>query len=413
VSKPGHGGIVGALDTPPTPSELSAFLGERLRARSTELGARWLERLADERPEPARRILPTETLLDHAPELVAHLAQTLGGEVSEEDSRFLREEIESLSALRMEQGYALVEVLGELHLLGRILLDALGEEAAAYAGTSTPQEVLRVARRLDDGLFALMAVVTRAYRRRGGRDRDSREQMLERFGRAVSHELRNRLGTALLNVELLRESLPDPPDPAPEALARLRAALAGLENVVADVNAVSLAALERPAPDEAKTRLLPALLDQVIGELDTLARDREVEIRVPEPPPEIHVDAARVKLVLANLVGNALKYADLDKPARWIEIRFQRGGGEGLWRVEVKDNGIGVPKELHTRIFQPEVRAENAMAQEQSGEGVGLALVRDAVYQMEGSLWVDSEVNRGSTFAFTLREPRVRVPRAS
>jgi len=120
-----------------------------------------------------------------------------------------------------------------------------------------------------------------------------------------------------------------------------------------------------------------------------------------------------VKLVLANLVGNALKYADLDKPARWIEIRFQRGGGEGLWRVEVKDNGIGVPKELHTRIFQPEVRAENAMAQEQSGEGVGLALVRDAVYQMEGSLWVDSEVNRGSTFAFTVREPRVRVPRAS
>jgi signal transduction histidine kinase len=106
-----------------------------------------------------------------------------------------------------------------------------------------------------------------------------------------------------------------------------------------------------------------------------------------------HLHATRV---LQNLIGNALTYRGEEPPV--ITASAQRQGG--LWRITVRDNGIGIDPRHHDRIFVVFQRLHTAA--EHPGTGMGLAICKKIVESHGGQIWVESEPGHGAAFSFTL-----------
>ena len=382
---------------------LLRFLAERLRANARSLAERWLEELGREHPEPRERIFPTATLLNSIPELLRRLADSFEGSGPEEFDGFVEQEIRDLAELRSEQGYAVDELVAEFDVLRTIVFESLAEEAARWSEPTPPSLVMHTARGLEESLGALSQRTARVLRDLGRHDRDLREGLVAEFGRVLNHELRNRVGAAVLTAHLIRESSVD--GETQELLDRLESSLRGLENLVGDAGVFTLSEFERPDWSEESRRPLRTIVATVVEELGAAAQAADIQIRVTEPLPTVVVDRARVKLILANLLGNALKYADPAKRPKWVAIRADEDPHRGRWEVEVADNGIGIPKALQSRVFDDRVRAENVANQE--GQGLGLALVREAVEQLGGHLSLTSQLGQGTRFTISCPRPRV------
>lgn len=389
-------------EQPPSGGPFLRFIAERLRANATSLAERWLEELERERPEPQERIFPTTTLLDSIPELLRRLADALEGSGPEEFDAFVEREILDLAELRSEQGYAADELAAEFDLLRGIVFEALEDEAMRWSEPAPPSLVMHTARRLEESLGALSQRTGRALRELGRNDRDLREGLVADFSRVLNHELRNRVGAAVLTAQLIRESSLS--GETHRLLDRIESSLRGLENLVNDAGVFTLSAFERPDWSEERRRPLRTIVATVVDELAPAAQAADVQIRVTDALPAVAVDRAGVKLILANLLGNALKYADPAKRPKWVEIRAREDTERGRWELEVEDNGIGIPKVLQTRVFEERVRAENAANQE--GQGLGLTLVREAVEQLRGELTLTSQVGQGTRFAISCPLPR-------
>jgi CheY-like chemotaxis protein/anti-sigma regulatory factor (Ser/Thr protein kinase) len=119
--------------------------------------------------------------------------------------------------------------------------------------------------------------------------------------------------------------------------------------------------------------------------------------RVPEHVPAVRGDADRVTQILTNLVGNALQYT----PAPGEVTISAAVAGQLVW-VSVTDTGIGISPDDQARIFDRFYRADHPQVLEAAGTGLGLAIVKMFVEMLGGTVSVESELGRGSTFAFSL-----------
>lgn len=147
--------------------------------------------------------------------------------------------------------------------------------------------------------------------------------------------------------------------------------------------------------------LQPVSLEQIVRfvleQLSALIEERDAQIHVLHPLPQVIGQEGALVQVLQNLISNAIKFVPLDRTPQvriWAEER-------GEWvRVWVEDNGVGIPPEDQERIFKP---FERLQRMEYSGMGFGLAIVRTAVERMNGRVGVESEVGKGSRFWFELK----------
>lgn len=140
------------------------------------------------------------------------------------------------------------------------------------------------------------------------------------------------------------------------------------------------------------------------------ASRRSIEIvrQVPPGLPSIAVDERLLAEAVEHLLENAIKFS----PDRTrVEIAVFDRGGE--LEVRVKDQGIGIPKEAHTRIFQRFYQIDSSATRRYGGTGLGLAIVQETIQQHGGRIWVESEVGRGSTFIFALPKTAEAGARAS
>jgi two-component sensor histidine kinase len=170
--------------------------------------------------------------------------------------------------------------------------------------------------------------------------------------------------------------------------------------VIDDVRDLAFAQLAQDR--RGRTLPLARVLEEVLTEIDPLAKEKGVAIEVREPVPEVKVDATRVTIILLNLVGNAAKYADMTKPTRWVSVDFEPVNGSRAWWVVVSDNGLGIPPEVHARIFERFFRAHPEAAE---GTGLGLPIVKEAIRQLESEIEFESAPGRGTTFRFLLTVP--------
>ena len=179
--------------------------------------------------------------------------------------------------------------------------------------------------------------------------------------------------------------------------------LLNLINEVLDLSKIEAGRME--------LQIAPAALAEVIEVIQStmrpLAAKKAIAFQVESDPliGSIPMDAARVKQVLLNLVGNAIKFTP-DGGRVWVRAIAENGSV----RVEVGDTGPGIPAEEHERIFLEFQQAQTTRgAGKPEGTGLGLALAKKFVEMHGGRIWVASDLGHGSTFAFTL--PVGGIPR--
>jgi signal transduction histidine kinase/ActR/RegA family two-component response regulator len=148
---------------------------------------------------------------------------------------------------------------------------------------------------------------------------------------------------------------------------------------------------------------LRELLDAAFQPLVFRARQKGLSCTLsvaPGTPDRFIGDPLRLRQIITNLVGNAVKFTSQGGVMLWVE-EVSRQGEEVTVAVSIRDTGIGIPREVREHIFDPFVQADGSTTRRFGGTGLGLAIVRQLVEAMGGGISLASEPGRGSEFRFT------------
>jgi signal transduction histidine kinase len=383
------------------PCAMAGAVAKQLRAEREQLTTRWLERIAARVNLDIERVFPTAELIDHVPVLLDGIADYLedpGDEISA-DMLVVAKAME-LGELRFEQGFDATEILKEYEILGGILFSFATNAVETHGEDAATADLLVCGHRLFRAISVIEQVTTAHYMRILNERVGEREERLRRFGRMITHELKNRVGATLGAGQLLQEEwLGD------EERRRFAAMVAENAQEIQKV-LENLTALARIDGERRRQRniQLPEAVTEVFRQLRELARARGVQLRVKGELPPIEVNAAAVELCLSNYISNAVKYSDPDQPQRWAQVEAEVRGEAGEPAeliVRVRDNGLGVPAELRHRMFERFFRAHENTARVE-GTGLGLSLVQETAESLGGRAWAELEQSRGAVFAFAL-----------
>ncbi len=221
----------------------------------------------------------------------------------------------------------------------------------------------------------------------------------------MSHEIRTPMNGILGFTELLMGM--EMPGPQREYLGLIKRSADRLLDIVNDILDFSKMEAGRIELTSEPFSLAQLMIDSV-GVLAAKAQEKGLELvySVSRGLPAVLIgDPGRLRQVLLNLVGNAIKFTDQGE----IEVRVERSGktypgGEGLGvKFSVRDTGAGVPEEQQKLIFDTFSQGDGSFSRRHGGTGLGLAICEQLVTLMGGRIWVDSEPGRGSVFSFTTR----------
>jgi PAS domain S-box-containing protein len=226
------------------------------------------------------------------------------------------------------------------------------------------------------------------------------------FLSVASHELRTPIAALQLRVDRLRRNLG--PNPSPEAEETLR----GVQRAIARLTALVESLLQYSKVQSNQMPLAPATFDaagalgDIVDETRGTAEQKGLVLGYlrPDAPVTIETDPSLFRLVVANLIDNALKFTDRGQ----IDVILE--AGPNLIRVRVRDTGPGVAPGDRARIFEPFQHVEPADKKHTPGVGLGLALVREVMGVLGGSVELDSTLGTGSTFSVLLPVVRSRPP---
>ena len=150
---------------------------------------------------------------------------------------------------------------------------------------------------------------------------------------------------------------------------------------------------------------IEALLDAIVSLMSSRALDKGLDLKsslADNLPTLLSSDPTRIRQVLFNLVGNAIKFTESGGVTIGVS-HSTLNADEVLLRVAVEDTGPGIPEEVRVRLFSRFIQADSSISRRHGGTGLGLAISKQLVEMMGGEIGVDSHVGRGSTFWFTIR----------
>ncbi len=217
---------------------------------------------------------------------------------------------------------------------------------------------------------------------------------LEQFAYSASHDLREPLRTVRIYCELLRQRYTGKLDAeADEMIGHCVEGARRMNTLIDGLLAYINASSELAPPSEA-VPMEPAL-EEAVGNLGAAIAETGATVTHDEMP-SLRVAPVHVQQLFQNLIGNAMKYRGAAAPVIQVSAREQGGA----WIFSVQDNGIGIAPEHRERVFELGKRLHTASQYE--GTGIGLAICKRLVERYGGRIWVESEVEQGATFFFSI-----------
>lgn len=236
------------------------------------------------------------------------------------------------------------------------------------------------------------------------------DQLKSEFISTVSHELRTPLTAIAGALGLMRGgacgTLPDAALPMLEIAYKNSQRLGDLINDLLDMERLASGRLKLDLHVQA---LMP-LIDQAIELSQGIAREHQVRLNLSERADavQVRVDAERLQQVIVNFLSNAAKFSP---PGAQVDIRV--GCSEGAARIEVIDQGSGIPEAFHARIFQKFSQADSSDTRQKGGTGLGLAICKELIERMNGLIGFESTPGQGSRFHVQLPVIQVAARQAS
>ena len=234
----------------------------------------------------------------------------------------------------------------------------------------------------------------RAYAIDAGEKKENLEKInseLDRFVYSASHDLRS----PLLSIQgLVRIALAEPDSTNDKKYFELIGdRVTKLDEFIKEIIEYS-----RNSRTEVVHELvnLKELIGDVVSHLQYLDGTDKIEVYISSADESLLLDKGRTRIVLSNILGNAIKYHNLRQENPWVEVKTELK--EGFCVITITDNGTGIPSDKQDRIFDMFFRATDRSA----GSGLGLFIVKETVMKLNGKIGVKSEYGRGSEFVVTL-----------
>ena len=219
-----------------------------------------------------------------------------------------------------------------------------------------------------------------------------------RFMTLVTHELRAPISTIYSALDLALVGYASP-EKTREMLGRAQSRASDLLGLIGDLLDLTHVRAGAGQQQEAGPVQLADVLRDVAEFMRVEAEGKNLTLAVDIAPglPPVEASAEQIKLVWTNLLSNAIKYSE---PGGRIDVSLRLDGAEVIGRVA--DTGIGIAAGDLPHVFEEFFRAGNARQVSPHGTGVGLAIARRIVENWGGTVWVESELEQGSTFTFAL-----------
>lgn len=237
---------------------------------------------------------------------------------------------------------------------------------------------------------------------------ESADKAKSDFLAVMSHEIRTPMNSVIGFTSLLRSS--ELTEEQEQYVKMIETSGEGLLEIINDV--LDISKIEAGRMELSLEAVEPTMLAHEVAALMTSRADEKgvmLEVRIMnEIPEEVNTDRARLRQILINLVGNAIKFT----AEGTVTLEMSYGPGSEL-HFEVLDTGIGIPAESMERLFKPFSQADSSTTRDFGGTGLGLAICKRLSEAMGGDISVTSESGKGSCFAFHVDAPRAESSTAA